>query len=303
MGLHIVNRQIVPLGRQISIKSSDNQGITFTLDFPLTNQVLTMLVVFSRIGWLCVALLSFNVVNASASMMWSTTSPVYSDTTQTATETSALPAEPSEVLPSPVGGMEAIYNGIEYPEIEYLAGKQGIVRVRFYVSETGTVENIRVVKSLSPRLDSAAVAAIREVAFHPGMQNGTPVRVQMELPIGFLRYINLDNQHQPDSHQHEDIYLLVDEMPEIIGGMQALYNRVSYPARARQQGLEGRVVLQYLVDTQGRVVDPIVVLSPHPLLSNAALNALKGVRFTPGKQQGEHVPVLLQMPIVFRLQQ
>jgi TonB family protein len=93
----------------------------------------------------------------------------------------------------------------------------------------------------------------------------------------------------------------VEQMPEPIGGMPAIYERVRYPEIARRAGIEGRVVVQFLVDKEGNVVDPFILRGIGGGTDEAAIEAIRGVKFNPGVQRGRPVSVVMQMPIVFRL--
>ena len=76
-----------------------------------------------------------------------------------------------------------------------------------------------------------------------------------------------------------------------------------YPEALRRAGIDGTVVLQFTVDTTGRV-DPStikVVSSAHELFTQAAREALNGFRFRPAQVGGRHVPALAQMPFEFRI--
>lgn len=105
-----------------------------------------------------------------------------------------------------------------------------------------------------------------------------------------------------DEEEEPEIFVVVERMPEPRGGMQAIYDRVRYPEIARKAGIEGRVVVQFIVDEQGNVVNPIVIRGIGGGCDEAAIAAVQGVRFTPGMQRGRPVKVQFQLPIVFRLQ-
>lgn len=98
-----------------------------------------------------------------------------------------------------------------------------------------------------------------------------------------------------------EIFIVVERMPEPIGGMSAIYSRLVYPEIARLAGIEGRVIIQFIVDEEGNVIDPIVLRGIGGGADEAAIEAVRGVRFTPGLQRGRAVKVRYQMPIMFRL--
>ena len=98
-----------------------------------------------------------------------------------------------------------------------------------------------------------------------------------------------------------DVWTVVEHEPVLVGGIDGLQARVRYPQRAIQAEIEGRVVVQFVVDERGRVVDPVAVQSPSPLLSQAAIEAVRASTFEPGQQQGRAVRVRFAVPVTFRL--
>ncbi len=108
----------------------------------------------------------------------------------------------------------------------------------------------------------------------------------------------------PDDEEEEpEVFTIVEDMPELIGGMQAIYEHLRYPEIARKAGIEGRVVVQFIIDEEGNVVDPVVVRGIGGGCDEAAIEAVRQVRFTPGRQRGRAVRVRYSLPITFRLSQ
>ncbi len=106
---------------------------------------------------------------------------------------------------------------------------------------------------------------------------------------------------EADEEEDEEIFVIVEQMPEIIGGTQAIYKYLNYPEMARKAGVEGLVVVQVIVEADGRPTDPQVVRSPGPILDEAAVAAVMQVRFKPGMQRGKPVRVRYALPVRFRL--
>ncbi|MDG5767977.1 energy transducer TonB [Balneolales bacterium ANBcel1] len=104
-----------------------------------------------------------------------------------------------------------------------------------------------------------------------------------------------------EEYDEPDVFTIVEEMPMLIGGMSALYQHLRYPELARMAGIEGRVIVQFVIDENGNVQDPVVVRGVGGGLDEAALEAVKKIRFTPGKQRGRPVKVRYSLPITFRL--
>ncbi|HKL16271.1 MAG TPA: energy transducer TonB [Balneolaceae bacterium] len=99
-----------------------------------------------------------------------------------------------------------------------------------------------------------------------------------------------------------EVFTVVDEMPEMIGGMESLYGEIKYPRAAVQAGIEGRVFIQFVVDKDGNVRDEKVLRDIGGGCGEAALEAVRGVNFSPGKKNGVAVNVQYSMPVTFKLQ-
>lgn len=99
----------------------------------------------------------------------------------------------------------------------------------------------------------------------------------------------------------EEIFIAVEEMPEMIGGIAALQSIIEYPELARQAGVEGRVFVQFIVNQEGNVVDPVVIRGIGAGCDEEAIRAVKTLQFKPGKQRGKAVKVKMMLPVTFRL--
>lgn len=96
-------------------------------------------------------------------------------------------------------------------------------------------------------------------------------------------------------------YQNVEVMPEPIGGMEALFRRITYPQIAREKKIEGTVNIRTFIETSGEVSVAEVVEPVHPLLDEAARLAVYYTRFKPGLQRGKPTKVQMIIPIEFRL--
>lgn len=105
----------------------------------------------------------------------------------------------------------------------------------------------------------------------------------------------------------EEIFEVVEEMPEFPGGpaamMKYLNNNIRYPTIAQENGIEGRVIVQFVVNSDGSIVDANVVRSVDPFLDKEALRVINSMpKWKPGKQRGKSVRVKYTLPVMFRLQ-
>ena len=92
-----------------------------------------------------------------------------------------------------------------------------------------------------------------------------------------------------------------DRTPRIVGGAGSLYLHINYPEKARMQGIEGRLQLEFTVETDGTVADMEVAKSLHPLCDSAAVEGVRSVTFVPAKRDGTPIPIRLRLPIRFQL--
>lgn len=112
----------------------------------------------------------------------------------------------------------------------------------------------------------------------------------------------INRETQEINNDQTEFFVVVEQMPVLIGGMGNLQKQVKYPETARQAGIEGRVIVQFIVSETGLVINPKVIRGIGGGCDEAAIEAVKKVTFEPGSQRGVPVPVQFSLPIVFRLQ-
>jgi protein TonB len=101
-------------------------------------------------------------------------------------------------------------------------------------------------------------------------------------------------------------YTFVKEMPSFPGGNEALLRyimeHVNYPPDAAANGIQGTVLLRFVVSSTGDVTRVEVTRSANPLLDDEALRVISSLpRWKPGKQDGNPVPVWFSVPVIFVL--
>ncbi len=106
---------------------------------------------------------------------------------------------------------------------------------------------------------------------------------------------------QKQEEPEPEIFVVVEQQPELIGGLPELQSKINYPEIAKRAGVEGRVIVQFVVDEQGNVRDPFVVRGIGAGCDEEALRAVRTAKFKPGKQRGKAVKVQMTLPITFRL--
>ncbi len=113
---------------------------------------------------------------------------------------------------------------------------------------------------------------------------------------------NEQNLHVLDPSCEEDFLVVAESMPQLIGGLAELQQRVVYPQEAIEAGIEGRVTVQFFVTKERTVACPKVIRGIGGGCDEAAVKAVEQAKFHPGMQQDELVRIQYSLPIVFRLQ-
>ena len=113
-------------------------------------------------------------------------------------------------------------------------------------------------------------------------------------------------QQPSETEKDENIYDTVEQMPEFPGGLSAcmsyIARNVKYAKIALENGIQGRVVVQFCVEKDGSISNTIVTKSVNPYLDKEALRVVSSMpKWTPGKQKGKPVRVKYTLPVHFRL--
>ena len=106
----------------------------------------------------------------------------------------------------------------------------------------------------------------------------------------------------------EEIFVVVEEQPEFPGGntamMKFLSDNIKYPVIAQENGIQGRVITNFVVERDGSITDVQVVRGVDPSLDKEAIRVIQSMpKWKAGRQRGSAVRVRFTLPVVFRLQQ
>ena len=238
-----------------------------------------------------------------------------------------------EHMPEFTGGgmpalMEYLSKNIKYPEAAMKKGIQGRGIVQFVVEKDGSITNVKILRGVDPELDKEAVRVVSAMPkWRPGTQRGEAVRVRFTVPVMFrltedkipVKYAPIENKinelvvvgYAPEGTtvpEEGTIFEVVEQMPEYPGGMPAMMEFISknikYPAAAQQAKIQGRVTIQFIVNTEGNIINPRVLRSADPLLDAEAIRLTTIMpKWKPGMQRGQAVNVKYTVPIMFRLQE
>lgn len=112
---------------------------------------------------------------------------------------------------------------------------------------------------------------------------------------------------EPEEEEEPEIFMVVEQMPEFPGGQGALFKYISqnvkYPPIAKENGIQGKVFVQFVVGKDGSITDVRILRGVDSSLDREAMRVVQSMpKWTPGKQRGKPVFVRYQVPINFKLQ-
>lgn len=153
---------------------------------------------------------------------------------------------------------------------------------------SGNIETV-LQEILETEMQSTEITSQRDVAIPAGAFTGESPSIPVESGTG-----------------EEEIFVVVEEMPQFPGGDDALlrylYSQLRYPSLALDSKIQGIVVIQFIIDEQGRIINPIVVRELGGGCDEEALRVVRGMpNWQPGKQRGRPVKVRYNLPIRFQL--
>lgn len=205
--------------------------------------------------------------------------------------------------PRPQGGFQSIQENITYPKIAREAGIEGKVIVRAFINNNGKVEQCTIDQGIpNTGMNQAAIDAVKKTTFEPAIQENEPVGVWISVPIFFRLHNQSQNQKKPKSKKQR--FVAYDTPPKPVGGFETLQKNLKYPQKAKNAGIEGKVIVRAFINKNGYVENCKIENGiPNTGLNDAAIAALKKTKFTPAKQKDKPVGIWISIPIFFRLEE
>ena len=187
---------------------------------------------------------------------------------------------------------------LQYPSEARMKNIEGFVSVSFVIQVDGTIDNIKVSPGSDPLLADEVIRVIRtSPKWDPPKNTEIKEPLNMSVIAGF---------RLPDEIVKQMPFVVVEEMPMYPGGEKELLdfikNNTKYPESARANGISGRVIVRFIVNTQGNTEGATVLKGVDPLLDAEALRVIKLLKgFKPGMQGGKEVDVWYMVPVNFEL--
>ena len=193
------------------------------------------------------------------------------------------------------GDINELINKLNTDEKKIKVEEVPFFEYTLYINEKGEIDKLRAVFTPSDELTQFIVNEISDWSFEPALIKGSPVKSRYT-----LRFLK-DADSKLAFDDVNEFLIIAEKMPEIIGGLKALQEKIVYPKAAKNQGISGKVYLLAYIDETGKVVSAKVLKGIGGGCDEAALEALKSVSFTPAMNKGKPVKVQVAVPVVFQL--
>ncbi len=128
--------------------------------------------------------------------------------------------------------------------------------------------------------------------------------IDIDAELDFDEPMDISIPPKPIQQKNDDeaeIFVVVENPPILIGGTAAVQSNIVYPPLALQAGIEGRVIVQFIIDKNGQVLHPTVIRGIGGGCDEEAVRAVLKAKFQPGLQRGRPVAVRYTLPITFRI--
>ena len=217
----------------------------------------------------------------------------------------------ADLMPQFPGGEEALAlflaDNLVYPAKAYSQQIKGKVVVSFNVDETGKLSDLKPEESSSPFFTEEALRVVSTMpAWKPAIKEGQPVTVRHAVSIPFslkmpLQYAGVMNDTIIDGNK-------IENPPQFPGGLEGMMyylgRNMKYPRDAVKKGIEGRVILSFVVDTQGEISN-IKILKPlFPSMDAEAQRVVSNMPpWKPGMLHGKPVKVRFTLPVLFSIRE
>ena len=231
------------------------------------------------------------------------------------------------------GGTDACYrwlsDHIKYPEECKEKGIEGEVTVLFVVEKDGSISDIKAQNATDEAFVKEVIRVVSSMPkWKPAKVNGEVVRSRMHFPINFgftdkekkmvyfkigkgslsQEITSVTGQGTPSGEVTDDnVYSDPETNASFPGGMEALYKWISenlrYPEECKANNIQGRVIVQFVIDTDGSITEIKAIRSPDDVLSQEAIRVLSAMpKWKPATSDGKNpVRSLFRLPMNFRL--
>ena len=221
----------------------------------------------------------------------------------------------------PGGGLEAfsdyISRNLAYPTTSLKQKTQGTVEVTFIVEKNGTLSNINIVKGLDAACNEESLRLVKNSPkWQPAKHEGKIVRQRISMPLIFripdtttisATASNVSTGNAPEYNDKLDLKPITPEQPaRPVNGNDAFFAYIRenqrYTAKARKNQIQGKVMVEFMVEKDGRLTNIKVLKRLGNGLDEEAVRLIEnGPLWLPALYQGQPIRQKMILPVVFQL--
>ena len=202
--------------------------------------------------------------------------------------------------------LSVLFIGFEWSERDKKVTADSGIETVVFEEEIIPITEQEQPKQAPPPPEAPKMEEVLEIAENDADVEETTIQASDETNKAVeVKYVEVEVEEEEVDEQ--EIFTVVEEMPSFPGGMgecmKFLSKNINYPSISQENGVQGRVIVQFVVNTDGSIVDPVVVRGVDPYLDKEALRVIKMMpKWSPGKQRNKPVRVKYTVPVMFRLQ-
>jgi len=176
-----------------------------------------------------------------------------------------------------------------------------------YVNEQGKIDKVKPLVSSNPEIDKLIAEQMSDWQMVRHIKNGKPHKYRIDFNFTIWKnkkgIMNVINSNFPiiDDYNGEDFITYTDKMPAPIGGIKGIQEKIVYPAKAKEKGVEGRVYVKALIDKEGNVAAAQIIKGIGEGCDESAIEAVKQTKFIPATLKGKPIGAQVAVPILFKL--
>lgn len=194
---------------------------------------------------------------------------------------------------------------LEWTQRDKKIDTSGIVAAEISLEEEMIPITLPEKKTVPPQVNAVSVSDVIQVVDNAADVEESNIKSE-EDHAEFIDITDIVDVQVEEVPQEEAPFQVVEKMPEFQGGDAALYaylkKNIKYPSICRENNIQGKVYIQFIVNKDGSIVDPEVIRSVNPYLDKEALRVISTMpKWTPGEQRGKAVRVRFTVPVNFRL--
>ncbi len=208
-----------------------------------------------------------------------------------------------------------LHDHLVYPSEEFAKKTEGVVQIYFVVTKEGKGVQAKIVKSVSPAIDHEALRLLSMLEWVPSQQGEDAVNIEHSVEINFSvsKYKKWVKERGYEKSAYTDlpldttfaIYEAADKSPSYSNPektfQEFVYTTLEYPDLAKHQGLEGNIVMTFIVEADGRASNIRIQKGVGGGCNDEAIRVIGLTKWKPAQKGGKYVRYRMYYTMIFNL--